>query len=45
MNARRAQGVALAQNMVAVLTWSLAPSMVKAVTGSFSVNFKGTLTQ
>ncbi len=37
---RRAQNVALVQNLVAVLTWSLAPTMVKAITASFSVNFQ-----
>ncbi|HET6487606.1 MAG TPA: DMT family transporter [Spirochaetia bacterium] len=36
----RQQRVALVQNLVAILTWSLAPSMVRAVTGSFPVNFQ-----
>ncbi len=32
--------MALAQNLVAIATWSLAPTMVRAVTGSFPVNFQ-----
>ncbi len=32
--------IALLQNLGAVLTWSVAPSMIRAITGSFPVNFQ-----
>ncbi|HUJ74605.1 MAG TPA: DMT family transporter, partial [bacterium] len=37
---RREQSIALVQNLVAIATWSLAPTMIRAVTGSFPVNFQ-----
>ncbi len=42
-NARlAAHRLALAQNLGAVLTWAFAPSMIRYVTASFSVNFQNT---